>query len=299
MYFKKHTIFLYLFLLVAFVFCKKENKNGVEETVTTGKLVVYVDETLLPIMEEQKQVFESQYPYAKITFVAKPEIEISKAIVEGKADFVILPRPLNENEKLVFKSKNIPGKITPFAKDAIAVLVNKAQGGESITTEGVFKALCGEETTQQLVFDNANSSTLNYLMEQAGIKKIGKTHIKALKNNIEVIKFVSENKNAIGFVGVNWLTNTDAETENLIKKCTVLALGKELKTAVKPTQTNIALDSYPFTRKIFLLNYQGKTGLGMGFASFVAGNVGQRIILKSGLLPHEIPTREIRIRKKI
>jgi phosphate transport system substrate-binding protein len=250
-------------------------------------------------MEEQKQVFESQYPYAKITLVAKPEIEISKAIVEGKADFVILPRQLNENEKLVFKSKNIPGKITPFAKDAIAVLVNKAQGGESITTEGVFKALCGEETTQQLVFDNANSSTLNYLMEQAGIKKIGKTHIKALKNNIEVIKFVSENKNAIGFVGVNWLTNTDAETENLIKKCTVLALGKELKTAVKPTQTNIALDSYPFTRKIFLLNYQGKTGLGMGFASFVAGNVGQRIILKSGLLPHEIPTREIRIRKKI
>lgn len=299
MYFKKHTIFLYLFLLVTFVFCKKENKNGVEETVTTGKLVVYVDETLLPIMEEQKQVFESQYPYAKITLVAKPEIEISKAIVEGKADFVILPRTLNENEKLVFKSKNIPGKITPFAKDAIAVLVNKAQGGESITTEGVFKALCGEETTQQLVFDNANSSTLNYLMEQAGTKKIGKTHIKALKNNIEVIKFVSENKNAIGFVGVNWLTNTDAETEKLIKKCTVLALGKELKTAVKPTQTNIALDSYPFTRKIFLLNYQGKTGLGMGFASFVAGNVGQRIILKSGLLPHEIPTREIRIRKKI
>jgi phosphate transport system substrate-binding protein len=261
--------------------------------------MVYVDETLLPIMEEQKQVFESQYPNAKITLVAKPEIEISKAIVEGKADFVILPRPLNENEKLVFKSKNIPGKITPFAKDAIAVLVNKAQGGESITIEGVFKALRGEETTLQLVFDNANSSTLNYLMEQAGVKKNTKTDIKALKNNIEVIKFVSENKNAIGFVGVNWLTNTDAETENLIKKCTVLALGKELKTAVKPTQTNIALDSYPFTRKIFLLNYQGKTGLGMGFASFVAGNVGQRIILKSGLLPHEIPTREIRIRKKI
>lgn len=299
MYFKKHTIFLFLLAFTTFVFCKKETKNEVEETFTTGKLMVYVDETLLPIMEEQKQVFESQYPYAKITLVAKPEIEISKAIVDGKADFVILPRQLNENEKLVFKSKNIPGKITPFAKDAIAVLVNKAQGAESITTKGVFKALSGEETTQQLVFDNANSSTLNYLMEQAGVKKNTKTHIKALKNNIEVIKFVSENKNAIGFVGVNWLTNTDAKTENLIKKCTVLAVGKELKTAVKPTQTNIALDSYPFTRKIFLLNYQGKTGLGMGFASFVAGNVGQRIILKSGLLPHEIPTREIRIRKKI
>jgi phosphate transport system substrate-binding protein len=29
--------------------------------------------------------------------------------------------------------------------------------------------------------------------------------------------------------------------------------------------------------------------LGMGFASFVAGDIGQRIILKSGLLPIRTP----------
>ncbi len=33
------------------------------------------------------------------------------------------------------------------------------------------------------------------------------------------------------------------------------------------------------------VNCQGFSGLGMGFASFVAGDIGQRIILKSGLLP--------------
>ena len=290
--------FILLLLVTTFIFCNKEKKNTVEETVTTGNLNVFVDETLFPILEEQKQVFESQYPYASVHLIAKPEIEISKAVVEGKADFVILPRELNENEKLVFKTKNIPGRVTPFAKDAKAILVNKDDGIETITTNAIFKALNGD-APYQLVFDNANSSTLNYLMQQAGVKKISKTHIKALKNNLEVIKFVSENKNALGFVGVNWLTNTDTETENLIKKCTVLAVGKELKAAVKPTQTNIALNSYPLTRKLFLLNYQGKTGLGMGFASFIAGNVGQRIILKSGLLPQEIPTREISIRKKI
>ena len=50
-------------------------------------------------------------------------------------------------------------------------------------------------------------------------------------------------------------------------------------------------------KKIYLLNYQGRTGLGMGFASFVKSEVGQRIILKSGLAPVKIPTREIRIVK--
>jgi hypothetical protein len=33
----------------------------------------------------------------------------------------------------------------------------------------------------------------------------------------------------------------------------------------------------------------------MGFASFVAGDVGQRIVLKSGLLPVRIPTRKFTI----
>jgi phosphate transport system substrate-binding protein len=37
----------------------------------------------------------------------------------------------------------------------------------------------------------------------------------------------------------------------------------------------------------------------MGFASFVAGDIGQRIILKSGLLPVRIPGRRINIRNKI
>jgi phosphate transport system substrate-binding protein len=37
----------------------------------------------------------------------------------------------------------------------------------------------------------------------------------------------------------------------------------------------------------------------MGFASFVAGETGQRIILKSGLVPLIMPSRNIVIRKEI
>jgi phosphate transport system substrate-binding protein len=33
----------------------------------------------------------------------------------------------------------------------------------------------------------------------------------------------------------------------------------------------------------------------MGFASFIEGDIGQRIVLKSGLLPVQIPTRKINI----
>jgi phosphate transport system substrate-binding protein len=37
----------------------------------------------------------------------------------------------------------------------------------------------------------------------------------------------------------------------------------------------------------------------MGFASFLAGDIGQRIVLKSGLLPIQMPGRNIMTRKEI
>lgn len=294
---KRNILFSIVSLLLVFA-CNKSSKE-VDETITTGKLDVWVDETLMPIMQEQKAVFESQYSYAKVNLIGKSENEISKAIIEGKANYFVLSRKLNDNEIKFFKSKTILGKVTPIATDGIAVIVNKESNKTSTSLNELASVLNGSSSNNQLVFDNANSSTLRFLMEKTNVKSLPKTNVAALNNNLEVIKFVSQNANAIGFVGVNWITDVDAETETLLKNVKVLSLEIAKNKLVKPSQSSLALNEYPLSRKIYLLNYQGKTGLGMGFASFVAGNVGQRIILKSGLLPEIIPTRELKIRKKI
>lgn len=294
---KRNILFSIVSLFLVFA-CNKSSKE-VDETITTGKLDVWVDETLMPIMQEQKAVFESQYSYAKVNLIGKSENEISKAIIEGKANYFVLSRKLNDNEVKFFKSKTILGKVTPIATDGIAVIVNKENNKTSTSLNELSSVLNGSSSNNQLVFDNANSSTLRFLMEKTNVKSLPKTNVAALNNNLEVIKFVSQNANAIGFVGVNWITDVDVETETLLKNVKVLSLEIAKNKLVKPSQSSLALNEYPLSRKIYLLNYQGKTGLGMGFASFVAGNVGQRIILKSGLLPEIIPTRELKIRKKI
>lgn len=294
---KRNILFSIVSLFLVFA-CNKSSKE-VDETITTGKLDVWVDETLMPIMQEQKAVFESQYSYAKVNLIGKSEIEISKAIIEGKANYFVLSRKLNDNEIKFFKSKTILGKVTPIATDGIAVIVNKENNKTSTSFNELSSVLNGSSSNNQLVFDNANSSTLRFLMEKTNVKSLPKTNVAALNNNLEVIKFVSQNANAIGFVGVNWITDVDVETETLLNNVKVLSLEIAKNKLVKPSQSSLALNEYPLSRKIYLLNYQGKTGLGMGFASFVAGNVGQRIILKSGLLPEIIPTRELKIRKKI
>ncbi|WP_396160588.1 PstS family phosphate ABC transporter substrate-binding protein [Flavobacterium sp.] len=284
-----------LIILVVFG-CKKSENITDDESYVKGKAEIYVDESLLPIVEDQEMVFESKYPKANIKLIPKADSDIVNLILQRKIEIAVLSHELTKSQEDKLKAIDVIGKNTPFCTDAIALVVNQKSSKTAISVSEVFEILKGQKTDVQLVFDNENSSTLSYLMEKVNVKSLSK-NVTALKSNLEVIKFVAENNNSIGFVGVNWLLNPSIELESTIKEVKVLAVGESIQKAVKPTQSYIETKEYPFTRKIYLLNYQGRTGLGMGFASFVKSEVGQRIILKSGLAPVKIPTREIRIVK--
>ena len=152
-------------------------------------------------------------------------------------------------------------------------------------------------TIQGLVFDNPNSSTVRYMNLLAEIKSIPENGVYSFKTNDEVIKFVAQNKGMIGVVGVNWLFQPMPEMKGFIDKVNVLSVrGLTGENYYAPSQNNIAEGKYPLARDLYIINGQGYSGLGMGFASFVAGDIGQRIILKSGLLPVRIPGRRINVR---
>lgn len=292
---KKNTAVFLLTILVIFA-CKKSENTTVDESYVKGKATIYVDESLLPIVEDQEMVFESKYQKAAITLIPKSDSDIVNLLLQRKIDIAVLSHELSKTQEDKLKAIDVIGKNTFFCSDAIALIVKTGNSKTSITTSEIYDVLKGKNTSVQFVFDNENSSTLSYLLDKANVKSLSKS-VTALKNNLEVIKFVSENNNSIGFVGVNWLLNPSIELESTIKKVKVLAVGASGKKAVKPTQSYIETKEYPFIRKIYLLNYQGRTGLGMGFASFVKSEVGQRITLKSGLAPTKIPTREIRLIK--
>ena len=149
-----------------------------------------------------------------------------------------------------------------------------------------------------LVFDNPNSSLVNYLLAVANVKNVPARNVFSFKNSNEVIKYISENEGIIGVVGINWINQPSAETENYLKKVTVLSVkGATSNDFVYPSQDNIASKKYPLARDLYIINCQGFEGLGMGFSSFVAGQIGQRIVLKSGLVPFKMPGRNIRIVK--
>jgi phosphate transport system substrate-binding protein len=280
---------------------QKEQINTNNESILKGSATVFVDETLAPIIEDQVAVFESNYD-AKIKIISKSESEVVINLFNEKSGIAILTRNLTVEENKIFEQKKITPKITKFAIDAIAFIANKTTNDTLIDLRHVVEFMKGNQsaTIKGLVFDNPNSSTVRYMNTLAGVKSIPVKGVYSFKSNQEVIKFVAENKGMIGVLGVNWLSQPMPDMQEYVDKVNVLSVkGLSGGNYYEPSQNNIAEGKYPLARDLYIINGQGYSGLGMGFASFVAGDIGQRIILKSGLLPVRVPGRRFNIRNEI
>lgn len=293
--------------LVVFVFlfamCNQKSKNKADkETILKGSMDVTVDETIKPIVEDQVAVFEGTYYDAKISIKAKSEAELINDLLNQKAKVVVVARNLTKEEKERFEKSKINPRVTPFATDAIAFISNKSNNDTLIALKTVLDFLQGKAEPQikGLVFDNPNSSTVRYMKELAKVKDLPAKGVFSFKTNDEVIKFVSENDGMIGVVGMNWLSQPSPNMEDVLKNINVLSVkGLKSDKFYSPTQNDLAELKYPLARDLFIINCQGYTGLGMGLASFISGDIGQRIVLKSGLLPVRTPGRKLSIRKEI
>jgi phosphate transport system substrate-binding protein len=289
-----------VFTTLIFVFsCRDKSDNT--DTIIEGKATVYVDESVLPIIEDQEAVFETEYN-ANLHLVSKSENEIINSLLNDTAKIAILSRQLSNQELKAFQSKKINPKITPFATDAVAFIRNGTANDSLIALEDVNAFLNGKSVSgiKGLVFDNPNSSTVRYINKVSGVTVTNQKNVFSLKTNEEVIKYVAEHDGMIGIVGMNWIFQPPLDLQPFVDKVTVLAVkGVDKTNYFFPTQDNLALGNYPLARDLYIVNCQGYSGLGMGFGSFITGERGQRIILKSGLLPIRTPGRKIIIRNTI
>lgn len=282
--------------------CKNKSKDKKQgEDILTGKLPVLVDQTLLPIIQESADVFESSYPNSNVEILARPEIKAVNALLSDSAYVVVLTRKLTTAEDDYFKKRGIQPKIFQMASDAV-VLINNRNSADTILSQNNVKSLLeGAVGNQRLLFDNANSSTLRYLKDYFKLEKVDPKAVSAMKDSEEVIKYVGENSNAVGVIGYNWYLKALEKNSKLLDKIRTLSIenvhaGADKAHFYKPSQSTIADGVYPFIRPVYIMNYQPNLGLGLGFSAFLTGDRGQRIVLKAGLVPATMPGREIIIR---
>ena len=302
---KKNRVLLMvvcLGLLFTFQTCKQTvpGKNY-NDTKDSGEALFVSDESFAPILDQELYIFKNEYPKAKPTILYKSENDVVKTLLSDSSRFAFLSRDLTADERNALKAHSLPAQVSKFAVDAIAIIVNEASPDTGITVGEIKKMLAGQtKTDKSIVFDNPSSSLVRYLKEFTGQSDFKQKNIYALKSNKEVIEYVSKHPDAIGITGFSWINDPDADYADAAKKVKILAIRDEnSKTAsaayFRPSQETLYLKQYPLLRYLYIVNCTGRDGLGYGFEHFIAGDKGQRIILRSGLLPIAIPERNIMI----
>jgi phosphate transport system substrate-binding protein len=264
------------------------SKGGEKDTPTSGTIRISVDETYQPLIAAEIKVFESLYPKTKIIAEYKPEAECFRDMFNDSSRMIIVTRDLKEAEKEYFKKEKIRPQSLQLATDAIALIVNNSNPDSILTMDQVRRIMDGTSDRKwQIVFDHQNSSTVRFILDSINKGKPLPPSTMGAKSNPEVIDYVSKNKNAIGVIGVNWISDTNdtkaIEFTNMVN--TVKLRADNYTDFVRPYQFYIGMKSYPLTRGMFYILKEPYQGLGAGFATFLGGQEGQLLIGKYKLYP--------------
>ncbi len=264
------------------------SQQGELDTPTRGEIHISVDKTYQPLLESEIRVFQSQYPNAKIIADYKPEAECFKDLFDDSARLIIVTRELKENELEYFKKEKIRPQSGKLATDAIALIVNHNNSDSILTMDQVREIMNGKAQKKwNIVFDDQNSSTVRFILDSINKGQPLPPNTMAAKSNKEVQAHVEKDKDAIGVIGVNWISDTnDSTTIEFSSRVTTVKLrGDGYTDFVKPYQYYIGTKSYPLTRGMYYILKEPRQGLGSGFVTFLSSQPGQLVIGKFKLFP--------------
>ena len=289
--------------------------SGSKETdnPTHGKMKVGIDDSYRLLLDTEIYTFESLYKYAKFDAVYSNESDIVDLFMKDSLPLMFISRKLTVDEEKYLNSRQFIPKTTLIAFDGLVLIVNPENPDTNLyydKIEGIFK---GEIRTWKqmnpksklgdikVVFDNYKSCNPRYIREKFNLAKLPASCF-AVNSNADVISFVTNNINAIGVISVNWISDKEDTVSNrFLKQIKVVGVSSPGNndpgsTFYKPYQAYIAQGDYPFTRNIYCINRQTYRGLAYGLSSFVAGEKGQLIVLRSGMVPAAMPVRIVEIK---
>ncbi len=319
-----------VFALLATTFAGCKSKGGRREaptgnTATTGTLVMACDASFENIMQEEIDVFEYCYPYASILSYNIDEHAAIDSVVLGNARVAVVSRELTKEQREYLKERKRVAKTKKIAVDAIAVIVNPDNPIENLSVKELREILTGSVTEWndlwpsklgkiQVIFDHSGSSVVKYMSDSLMNGQKFPANVYAANTIPAVFEAVKTRKNAIGLVGVSWISTdlktADLSTEEKFKTLeaddtTTTTFTNEVKVlpirrddslvAVKPYQAYIFDGSYPLFRSIYMINTGAAGSLANGFFSFVTSFQGQKLIQTTGVLPALVTHRNVEI----
>ena len=284
---KRLTGYILFLLFITTMACVRKAEDI--EGPTMGSLRILSDESIRDIVQQEEEIFERFYPYAHLDIDYTNERDMFLQLLEDSIDMIMTTRMLTAEETAYLTKRQSVPRHFPFATSAIAFISNKHSADSLYTYEKMLSMLGDSSSGKIFVIENVKSG-----ITQEVLHLINKTdlpgHFYALAAKKEVLEYVQAHDNAIGIIDYVAIGDSDsAFTREVLAQVNLIGLTRPRDSIqygyLKPFQYNLQDRKYPLTRDLYVINNTGKSDVGIGFASFICGEIGQKIVLKAGLLP--------------
>lgn len=281
-----------------------------DDTPTSGHVLLLADEDLRPLVEAEAYMFQALYTTAELDIRYLPEAQLLKAAANDSVRCLIATTATGADQEAYYAGRRIAVHTIPIATDGVAVIVNPARGLSRLDRQQIARILDGKAAPTSwsalepgapdvpvLPLCAGSGSGVARMLADSVLAGNGHLNASALPSVQEVVQRVAADPRCMGFIPFAAISDLDDPAMRALRapvKLLPVAYGPE-RPAVLPSQSTLADGGYPLRRPVYMLLVEGKSGLGTGFVSFVANHKGQRIILKLGLAPHQVPARDVEI----
>lgn len=229
--------------------------------------------TVLPIAQKAAEVFMKKNPDCKVFVSGSGSGTGIKALIDGTTHIATSSREAKEKEVASAKEKGVTLTGHKIALDGIVPIVHPSLKVDNLTIQQLrdiyngtiksWKEVGGPDRPISVVSRDTSSGT--YEVWEEKILKGDKVRADALlvASNGQAVQTVSQNRFAIGYIGIGYLDKT------------VKAVSVEGK---KASDASVRDGSWPIARPLYMYTNGTPTGTIARFIDFMLSKEGQKIV---------------------
>ena len=250
-------------------------------SASAGQLSINGSTTVLPIAQEVAEAYMKENPGLNISIAGTGSGNGIKAVIDGMTDIGMSSRWIRDGEVKNAFDNGI--YVVPFAiaLDAIIPVVHPNNPVGEMTLEqlkGIYsgkitnwKDVGGEDRPIVSISRDSSSGTYGVWVDVVLKGERVSPRTQLLPSNGAIVQAVSGNQNAIGYVGIGYLSDS---------------LKPLVLDGVEPSYENAASGAFPVSRTLWLFTDNWPQGETLRFMNYMLHpQKGQPLVKKAGYVP--------------